>query len=255
MFGAMAGDVIGSVFEWNKTKEVDFELFSKATNFTDDSVLTAATAFAITNEFDYGKTYKRFGQDYPDRGYGRRFKEWLKEDKNEPYDSWGNGSAMRVSPIGYAFNTEEEVLTQAKLSAECTHNHEEGVKGARATALAIFMARTGSSKEEIRTKISGMFNYDLDRTVDEIRPNYQFETSCQHTVPEAIIAFLDSTDFENAIRLAISFGGDADTLACITGGISEAFYRDLPKHIIEQVWDKLPTQFKAIIKRFYADYG
>jgi ADP-ribosylglycohydrolase len=171
-----------------------------------------------------------------------------------PYNSYGNGSAMRVSPVGYAYNSVEKVLEEAKKSAEVTHNHEEGIKGAQATALAIFMARTGSSKDEIRAKIAEMFQYDMDRSCDTIRPTYSFDETCQGTVPEAIIAFLDSTDFENAIRLSISLGGDADTLACITGGIAQAFYREIPREMARKALSLLPKKFLRIIKAFNDRY-
>lgn len=252
MLGSIIGDTIGSVYEWVRTKKTDFPLFSEKTDFTDDSVLTVATAHAILNEEEYGPVYRDFAIGYPGRGYGGRFRDWITAETIQPaYDSWGNGSAMRVSPIGFAFNTEEEVLEQAKLSAECTHNHPEGIKGAQATALSILMARQGSSKEDIRKRISKQFDYDLDRTVDGIRPEYEFNESCQKTVPEAIVAFLDSTDFENSIRLAISLGGDSDTLACITGGIAEAYYRNIPEEINKTVWAMLPVAFQMVISEFY----
>lgn len=255
MLGSIIGDTIGSVYEWARTKRIDFPLFSEKTDFTDDSVLTIATAHSILHGEEYGPVYKDFAVAYPGRGYGGRFRDWIMAEKMEPaYDSWGNGSAMRVSPVGFAFNTEEEVLEQAKLSAECTHNHPEGIKGAQATALAILMARQGSSKEDIRKRISKDFDYNLDRTVDGIRPEYTFNESCQETVPEAIVAFLDSTDFESAIRLSISLGGDSDTLACIAGGIAEAFYGDIPEEINKAVWAKLPMPFQMVISDFYKKY-
>ncbi len=252
MIGSIIGDVIGSVYEAKRTKETDFPLFSKKTDFTDDTVLTMATIHALLYKKDYGLMYKKFATYYPDRGYGGNFGQWIKSAEMLPaYDSWGNGSAMRVSPVGYFFDTEEEVLKQAKLSAECTHNHPEGIKGAQATALAIHYAKIGLKKETIRATISEMFDYNLNRTVDEIRPDYQFKESCQETVPEAIIAFLDSTDFESTIRLAISLGGDSDTLACIAGGIAEAYYKDIPDKIIDQVVDMLPANFVLSLGRFY----
>lgn len=167
--------------------------------------------------------------------------------KRKPYNSWGNGSAMRASAVGWMFDTLEETEQVAKISAEITHNHPEGIKGAQATAAAIFLARTGKSKEEIRNYISTTYGYDLARTCDDIRPVYHWESSCQGTVPEAIVAFLDSTDFDSAIRLAVSLGGDSDTLACITGGIAEAFYKEIPKNIAKTMWDMLPKTFKEIL--------
>ena len=174
---------------------------------------------------------------------------WLKGDEHKPYNSWGNGSAMRVSPIAFAFETEEKVLEEARKSAEITHNHPEGIKGAEATALAIFMARKGASKETIRERISKDFEYDLSRTVDEIRPDYKFEVSCAKSVPESIICFLDSDSFEDCIRNCISLGGDADTMGAIAGGIAEAYY-GVPKEIEERVYGYLSDEFLEILSRF-----
>lgn len=250
MFGAIIGDVIGSVFEWNNYKGTDFELFHQNTDFTDDSVLTIATAEVLLDGGDYTDAYQNYGQYYPGKGYGGNFSSWIYDEFAQPYNSWGNGSAMRVSPVGFFCNSKEEVLQEAKKSASVTHNHPEGIKGAQATALAIYMARTGSSKEAIKAEISNIFGYDLSRTCDEIRPDYEFNESCQGTVPEAIIAFLESTDFESAIRLAVSLGGDSDTLACITGGIAQAYYKSIPKHIVDGVNRLLPVEFRAIIEEF-----
>ncbi|MGZ2371748.1 ADP-ribosylglycohydrolase family protein [Ancylomarina sp. YFZ004] len=250
MFGAIAGDVIGSVFEWNNYKGTDFDLFHPTTDFTDDTVLSIATAEVLLDQADYTDAYQNYGQNYPGRGYGGNFAQWIHSEDAQPYNSWGNGSAMRVSPVGFMCDSTEEVLKEAEKSARVTHSHPEGIKGAQATALSIFLARTGNSKETIRETISNLFDYDLSRTVDGIRPNYEFNESCQETVPEAIIAFLESTDFEDAIRLAISLGGDSDTLACITGGIAQAYYKEIPKHIVDGVNALLPIEFKAIIEEF-----
>jgi ADP-ribosylglycohydrolase len=235
IIGAIAGDIIGSSYEFNNVKSLDFELFPKGTYFTDDSVLTVATMDVLLNQTGYTETYQYYGEVYPHRGYGERFKSWIYSDKPEPYNSWGNGSAMRVSPIGWYCNTIDDVLTEAKKSAEVTHNHIEGIKGAQAVASAVYLARSGKKKEEIKRFITDTFAYDLDRTIDEIRPAYTFDVSCQGSVPEAIIAFLESTDFENAIRLAVSIGGDSDTIASITGGIAEAYYKTIPVHIAQMV--------------------
>jgi ADP-ribosylglycohydrolase len=248
--GALAGDIIGSVYEFHNIKSTDFELFSPKTTFTDDSVMTIASMYALLNDGNYAEAYQSFGKKYPNRGYGNRFHYWLYEEKPKPYDSWGNGSAMRSSPAGWYRNTLEEVLSEAEKSAAVSHNHPEGIKGAQATAAAVFLARTGSSKEEIKKYIEKTFGYDLDRKVDDIRPDYQFDESCQGTVPEAIIAFLESTDFENAIRLAISLGGDSDTLACITGAVAEAFYGGVPDHIALKVMALLPEELAALVKKF-----
>lgn len=254
MLGAIAGDVIGSVFEWERIKTTDFPLFSPRSEFTDDTVLTIAAAYAILHGVDYATAFKDFGRRYPGKGYGNFFLFWLNSPDDHPYNSWGNGSAMRVSPVGFAFDTIKEVLSEAKKSAEVTHNHPEGIKGAQATALAIFLARTGGSKDDIREEISGRFAYDLDQRLDDIRPVYQFDESCQGTVPQAIIAFLESEDVEDAIRKAVSLGGDSDTLACITGGIAHAFYRHIPCEMVANVRDRLPEEFLQIVDEFMNRY-
>jgi ADP-ribosylglycohydrolase len=235
ILGAFAGDIIGSPYEFENVKSLDFEFFKKGTYFTDDSVLTAATMDALLYKLDYTEVYQEYGQLYPNRGYGGNFKKWISSSQPKPYNSWGNGSAMRASPIGWFCDDIDSVLAQAKKSAEVTHNHPEGIKGAQAVAAAVFLARNGKSKNEIRQFVVDRFGYNLDRTIAEIRPNYTFDVSCQGSVPEAIIAFLESTDFENAVRLAISIGGDSDTIACITGGIAEAFYKTIPEYITEMV--------------------
>jgi ADP-ribosylglycohydrolase len=235
ILGAFAGDIIGSSYEFDNVKSMDFELFRKETFFTDDSVLTAATMCALLYELDYTEVYQEYGQLYPNRGYGGNFESWIYSNNPKPYNSWGNGSAMRASPIGWVCGTMEAVLAEAKKSAEVTHNHPEGIKGAQAAAAAVYLARTGKSKNEIKQFIAGKFGYNLDRTIAEIRPNYTFDVSCQGSVPEAIIAFLESTCFENAVRLAVSIGGDSDTIACIAGGIAEAFYKTIPEYIAEMV--------------------
>ena len=250
MFGAIAGDVIGSVYEYPSMKDYNFQLFHKYSNFTDDTVLTIAIAYAILKREDYGIALKAFGRIYPGYGYGSMFNAWLRKDDNEPYNSWGNGSAMRVSPVGFGYNSIKEVLAEAERSAAVTHNHPEGIKGAQATALAIYLARKGRRKSEIRDKISSRFGYNLSRTLDEIRPHYTFNETCQRTVPEAIIAFLESDDYEDAIRKSVSLGGDSDTQACITGGIAQAYYRSIPKKIVERVNQVLPKEFLNIIKEF-----
>ena len=254
MLGSIAGDIIGSVYEWDRIKTTAFPLFQEKCDYTDDSVLTIATAYSILNNVSYAQSYKDFSRKYPGRGYGGSFQGWVMSDTLEPYNSWGNGSAMRVSPVGFAFDSVEEVLEQAKPSAEVTHNHPEGIKGAQATALSIFLARKENDKETIRKEISERFSYDLNRTVDEIRPDYYFNESCMETVPEAIIAFLDSDDYEHSIRLAVSLGGDSDTLACITGGIAEAYYKRVPKHIIDETNKIIPQEFIEILEQFREKY-
>jgi ADP-ribosylglycohydrolase len=249
MLGVIAGDIIGSYYEFHKIKTKEFELFHPESKFTDDTVLSMAIAKSLLDNEPYLDNVVDFGLRYFEVGYGGSFKVWLKSDEHEPYNSWGNGSAMRVSPIAWAFDTEEKVLEEARKSAEITHNHPEGIKGAEATALAIFMARKGARKEEIHERISTQFAYDLNRTVDEIRPNYKFEVSCQKSVPESIICFLDSTSFEDCIRNCVSLGGDADTMGAIAGGIAEAYY-GVPKEIEENIDGYLSEEFRIILKRF-----
>lgn len=255
MLGAIAGDVIGSIFEHNAVKSTDFPLFSRYSTFTDDTVLTVAVSDSILKNIDYGTSLKRFGKKYPNAGYGRSFYKWIHSPESSPYNSWGNGSAMRVSPVGFAFNSIEEVLYEAKKSAEVTHNHPEGIKGAQATALAVFFARKGESKERIRHEIKDRFAYDLDRTISKIRPNYRFDVSCQGSVPEAILAFLESENFEDAVRKAVSLGGDSDTIACIAGGIAQAYYKEIPDEIVSKVRKRLPEEFLSIIDEFSIRYS
>jgi ADP-ribosylglycohydrolase len=254
LLGAIAGDIIGSVFESRPIKTTDFPLFSPRSRFTDDTVLTVAVAYSIINHVDYSTSLKTFGRKYPDAGYGMSFYDWIFSHESRPYNSWGNGSAMRVSPIGFACNTVDEVLREAKRSAEITHNHPEGVKGAQATALAVFLAKEGRDKGEIRQEVSNRLGYDLNRSLDEIRPHYSFDVSCQGSVPESIIAFLESEDFEDAIRNGISLGGDSDTIACIAGGIAHAFYKYIPEEIVSKVRERLPDEFLSILDRFNSKY-
>ena len=227
MIGAIVGDIVGSVYEWDNIKIKDFPLFRYGCFFTDDTVMTLAVAEGLMNggrADDYVLAMKRLGRMYPEAGYGGRFYRWLLSDDTEPYNSFGNGSAMRVSPVGWWFDSLEDTEKAAGISAAVTHNHIEGIRGAQATAAAIFLARSGSTKEEIKTYVCEEYGYDLSRTLNEIRPVYKFNESCMETVPEAIIAFLESDGFEDAIRNAISLGGDSDTLAAITGSIAEAAY-------------------------------
>ena len=254
MWGAIAGDIIGSVYEHYALKKEDFQLWDPEVRITDDTVLTVAVAHAILTDGDYGAAIKTFGRRYPHAGYGGSFKYWLRSDSYEPYNSWGNGSAMRVSPVGFAFDNLETVLVQAEKSAAVTHNHPEGIKGAQAVALAVYLARTGADKKEIRSQVSTRFGYDLSRSLAEISPDYQFDVSCQGSVPQAITAFLESKDYEDAVRKAVSLGGDSDTLACITGGMAQAFYQEIPPEIVAEVRRRLPEEFLSIIDRFSATF-
>ena len=273
MLGAIIGDTVGSVYEFNNIKTVSFPLFSVKSNYTDDSIMTMAVADWLLKDPTHGMdaleaSFISFARKYPCPmgGYGGGFNRWLffpeelgdyesgdfKPGTRHPYNSWGNGSAMRASANGWMFDTLEETEHVAGLSAAITHNHPEGIKGAQSTAAAIFMARNGSSKEEIRSYITEKYGYNLNRTCDEIRPAYGWDGSCQGTVPEAMVAFFDSTDFESAIRLAVSLGGDSDTLACITGGIAEAFYKEIPDDIALTEWNLLPEDFKEILNEIEA---
>lgn len=286
MLGAIIGDTVGSIYEFNNIKTTDFPLFVKESSFTDDSIMTFAVLdWLLRDESHSSKELENslvaFAQKYPNPngGYGSNFHNWLfspeylpsekrdagitsiksilnstlftdsKVPKRHPYNSWGNGSAMRVSAIGWMFDTLEETERVAKISAEISHNHPEGIKGAQVTAAAIFLARTGNSKERISSYIETKYGYDLSKTCDDIRPSYIFDESCQGTVPPALIAFLDSTDFESAIRLAVSLGGDSDTLACITGGIAEAFYKKVPEEIKAEMMKRLPADFIGLLKQ------
>lgn len=254
LFGAIAGDMIGSRHEWKACTDPQFVLFSRHSKFTDDSVLTVAVADAVLNRRGYGEAIVNYARRYPEAGYGGYFRRWLKEDGVEPYNSFGNGSAMRVSSVGWAFNSLEEVLLEAERSAAVTHNHPEGVKGAQSVALAIYLARTGAEKEEIRQEIESRFGYDLKRTLEEIRPVYKWDSTCPGSVPESIIAFLESTDFESAVRNAVLLGGDADTMAAISGSIAEAYYGGVPSEMEVEVRRRLEPELLNIVKLFALKY-
>jgi ADP-ribosylglycohydrolase len=254
MIGAIAGDIIGSVYEHHPIKTKDFPLFHPQCHFTDDTVLTIAIAKAILDDRNYFEAVREIGRKYPYAGYGGSFNHWLRSTSPKPYNSWGNGSAMRVSPVGFAFNSVDTVLQEAARSAEISHNHSEGVKGAQATALSVYLARTTQDKTLIKREVVDLFGYDLDRTVADIRPFYEFDISCQGTVPEALIAFLDSDSYEDAVRNAISLGGDSDTLACITGGIAEAYYGPVASRIRNKVQAYLTEDLWQITQQFYRRY-
>jgi len=261
MIGAILGDMIGAPYEFdrgNKTK--DFPLFAKGSQFTDDSVMTVAVAEALISS--YGKSddeikaalvesMQKWGHRYPHAGYGCMFSQWLITKDPQPYGSYGNGSAMRVAATGWLYDDIDTTRHIAALTAEVTHNHTEGIKGAEATASAIFLARNGSSKDEIRDYIIEEFGYDLSRTCDEIRPTYHHVETCQETVPEAITAFLEGNDFEDVIRTAVSLGGDCDTLTCIAGGIAEAFY-GVTEEISAEGYKRLNADMREVLGKFYA---
>lgn len=255
MLGAIIGDIAGIPYEREPAK-ADLIVMEKADSFSDDTILTMAIAdFCQKNELSeenlekLALTLKDFTKRYPNEGYGSGFLAWVASDLLTGYDSWGNGSAMRVSYIGYTAKSIEECLEKAKLSALPTHNHEEGVKGAQAIALAIHLAKT-ESKETIKKEIEKRFDYDLDRKLEDIRPEYSFDVSCQGSVPEAIIAFLESTDFESALYNAITLGGDSDTQAAMAGGIAEAFYKEIPDWMAEKAFKIIPDEFKMILKDY-----
>ena len=255
LYGAVSGDVVGSVFERRPVKTTDFPLFSPASRWTDDTVLTVATAEVLLTGGDFEEAYRRWGRRYPNAGYGRGFRHWLTARHPEPYQSYGNGSAMRVSPAGWVCDSLDETLELARHSAAPTHDHPEGIKGAQVVAGAVFLARSGASKEEIRSQLESRLGYSLSRTLDEIRPGYAFDPTCQGSVPEALTAFLESTGFEDALRKAVSLGGDSDTQACIAGAVAEAFYGGVPFGLVERIRALLPGEMTRILDRFGEVFG
>jgi len=255
LLGAIAGDIIGSVHEFSLEKIMDFPLFVESSRFTDDTVLTVAVAECLMTGASYVDKFHEYTRAYPGRCYGAGFSNWVHSGSRAPYNSWGNGSAMRVSPVGFARTSLDDVLSEAKRSAEVTHNHPEGIRGAQATAAGVFLGRQGESKAGIRTFIHQRFGYELNRSISAIRPAYEFNESCQGTVPAAIIAFLDASDYEETVRLAISLGGDADTLACIAGGIAEAFYGGVPQDIAERALARLDAPLRETVVRFLNQHG
>jgi len=254
MLGAISGDIIGSIYERDNIKTTEFPLFGDDCRFTDDSVLTVALAEAILTGGSYETTLRDYFRRYPDAGYGSGFRAWAMGEVAGPYRSCGNGAAMRISPAGWAFESLDTVLRKAEEYTAITHNHPEGIKGAQATAAAIFLGRSGSSKDDIRRYIVQTFGYDLSGTCDGIRPGYCFDKTCQGSVPQAMTAFLESSDYESAVRLAISLGGDSDTLACISGSIAEAFYGGVPDWIGEKALGILDQPLRKITLRFVERY-
>ena len=262
MYGAILGDIIGSPYEFDRSPKIkDFPLFSPASRFTDDTVMTLAVAHAflsVSEDASEGeirqqlvRSMQRFGRAYPTIGYGAKFLAWLMADGPRPYGSWGNGSAMRVSSVGWLFDDLDTVLKMAELSAAVSHDHPEAIKGAQAVSAAVFLARTGSSKAEIKNYIEKQFGYDLNRICDEIRPHYRHDVSCRGTVPEAITAFLEGQDFEDVIRTAVSLGGDCDTLTCIAGAMAEAFY-GVPEALKRVCRTYLAADLLDVLDRFEA---
>lgn len=247
ILGAICGDILGSCYERAGVKHLDHPLCLRADTFTDDTVCTIAVTDAILNDLPFADALRDWCRKYPYAGYGGAFRHWLREDNGLPYNSWGNGSAMRVSAAGALAMTLDEALDMAKRSAEVTHNHPEGIKGAQATAAAVFLAMQGKSKEEIKAYVEETFEYDLSRRYSDIKMCYSFDVSCQGSVPESIICFLESSDYEDAIRHAIAMGGDADTMGAICGAIAAAFYGEIPKALLTHCMKRLPDEMKKII--------
>ena len=255
MLGAIVGDFVGSVHEFAGTKRKDFPLVNRGSKITDDSLLTIAVAEWLLHGVDLVERFHALVAAHPDVGWGIGFREWALAGRRTPYNSFGNGAAMRVSPVGWAFASLDETLAAAAQSAAVTHDHAEGIRGAQATATAVYLARTTRDKATIKREIAGRFHYDLERTITSIRPTYRFNETCQDTVPEAIIAFLDGADFEDTIRNAVSLGGDADTLACIAGGIAHAYYGGVPRELGDAAIRSLPDDLRTVWEEFRQRYG
>jgi ADP-ribosylglycohydrolase len=255
MLGAICGDIIGSVHEGAGTKTKSFPLFVQGSRFTDDTVLTVAVAVRQLFGGDYVDLFHQYFHAYPNAGYGGTFIGWASQRRRQPYQSWGNGAAMRVSPIGIACSSLDDVLAEARRSAEVTHDHPEGIRGAQATAAAVFLARNHASKPEIRAYLERRFGYDLSEPLVDIRDQYRFDISCQGSVPQSIIAFLEADSFEDAVRNAISLGGDADTMAAIAGGIAEAFYGGVPEPIRAPALALLDAPLRSVVDEFRVRFG
>ncbi|MDE5877842.1 MAG: ADP-ribosylglycohydrolase family protein [Muribaculaceae bacterium] len=250
MLGTLCGDIIGSAYEWYRVKYTNFNIFTSESRFTDDTVCSIAIADALLKNISFDRSLQYWCRKYPRAGYGGNFRRWIVSSDPKPYNSWGNGSAMRVSSIGAYAESIDELMQLAENSAAVTHNHPEGIKGAQATALAIYLALRGCSKEEIKQAIENRFGYDLSRLYWDIQRGYSFEVSCQKSVPEAIIAFLEGTDYESVVRLAVAYGGDADTQAAIAGGIAAAYYGEIPESILNECMSRLPQEMKRVINNF-----
>lgn len=259
MLGAIIGDIVGSVYEWNGIKTVDFPFWSDGAGFTDDTVMTVACADALMHTMGRNPGEVRaaviermqyWGRKYPHVGYGSRFEAWLWEDVPRPYYSWGNGSAMRVSAAGWLYDTMEQTTAHARYTAEVSHNHPEGIRGAAAVAAAVFLLRNGKSKREVKSYVQDAYGYDLSGSLEEIRPAYRFDVSCRGSVPPAFLAFFESSDFESAIRNAVSLGGDSDTQAAIAGSLGEAHY-GIPPALREKALTYLDDEMKEVYNKFY----
>jgi ADP-ribosylglycohydrolase len=255
MFGAIVGDIAGSRFEHEPIKTKEFEFITRACSVTDDTVLTIAVADHLLNGTNLVDLFHTYFDWYPQAGYGGRFVEWAFRQEREPYNSWGNGSAMRVGPVGWAFNTIEETLQVAEAVSSITHNHPEGVRGAQAVAAAVFFARQGLTLDQLRCELERRFGYDLSTPLAAIRPDYAFDVSCQGSVPQSIRAALEASDFVDAVRNAISLGGDADTMACIAGGIAEAHFGGVPPDIRQRAWTECSPHMQGIITQFVSRFS
>jgi len=251
MIGAITGDIVGSAYEHQPIKTTEFPLWTLGCRFTDDTVLTVAVAEALLHRRDYVEVFREYYARYPNAGYGGSFHQWARSLNPQPYGSWGNGSAMRVSPVGWFFGSLEEAIVEARRSAEVTHNHPEGVRGAECVAACIVLAGQGASREQLRALVEDRF-YRLQWTLDELRAGYTFDVSCTGTVPVAVLAVLESTDFESAVRLAVSLGGDSDTLACISGSIAEALYGGVPGVLADRARLHLTPALEKIVDEFSA---
>lgn len=249
MLGAILGDIVGSRFEFSPIKSKNFDFFHPDCRFTDDSVLSVALADSLLTGSDFAAAMRRYYAAYPDAGYGGSFQRWARDPAMGPYNSFGNGSAMRVSPVAWFYNNLDKILEEAARSAAVTHNHPEGIRGAQAIACAIYLARQNRSKKEILSVIQWRCGYNLKRRLDDIRPGYAFDVTCQGSVPEAIVAFLESSNFEDAVRNAVSLGGDSDTIACMTGSIAEAFY-GIPEALAARVWSYLDEPLTRVTQDF-----
>jgi ADP-ribosylglycohydrolase family protein len=254
MLGAIVGDIIGSAYEFKNTKRKEFHLFTPKSKFTDDTVMTLAVARWLCDDKEHCKEtlvqrMQEFGRRYPTAGYAGSFMRWLYNPEPQPYNSYGNGSAMRVSPVAFYSHSLQEALGLAKISAEVTHNHSEGIKGAQAIASSIYLARHGATKEEIKSYVEEQFHYDLSRQLDDIRPTYSYDMSCQNTVPQALLAFLEGANFEDVMRSAVSIGGDSDTIAAMAGGIAQAFYV-IPKKLSSYCYALLTPELRGVLNDF-----
>jgi ADP-ribosylglycohydrolase len=254
MLGAIAGDIIGSAWEASGEKRHDFPLFTEHSRFTDDTAMTIAIAQAVLTHGDYAAAMRAVGREHPFAGYGQRFQDWLCDPAMGPYGSYGNGAAMRVSPIARAARCLDEALAEARRSAAVTHDHEDGIAGAEAMAAAVFLARSGAGKEAIRREVSARFGYDLDRRLDDVRRTYSWDLAARRSVPESILCFLEARDYEDAVRNAVSLGGDADTMACMAGAIAEAHWGAVPEAIAVQARARLPEEFVEVLEAFEARF-